>query len=131
MNPPPANQSYVQWMLTAGGTYGTAIYVLGGILTVWGLLNLAGTRNRAVVLVHIAASLLPVLVTLLAARPILGSISVVTMATSFTPPPGFLQDMGGLALRSITGPVATIVPTVLGLVQLARLQARERSSEEP
>lgn len=126
---PPANPSYAQWILTGGGTCGTAIFVVGGLVTVWGLVNLAGTRNRTIVLAQLAASLVPVLIVFLAARPILGALGVVTKATAFVPPPGFMEDMAGLALRSISGPLATVIPAILGLIQLARLQAKEGSGE--
>ena len=131
MNANGAGPSLLEWLWIGGGPYGKAIYVLGAILTLWGLVNFAGTRNRSFVLVQLAASLVPVLLVFLPAWPMLRSLAVVATAKSFTPPPGFMEDMGGLALRSLIGPVATVVPAALGLVHLARLQAREGSVDEP
>lgn len=133
MNPAPAaQQTMVQWLMNAGGLPGKAILFLGAVLTLWGILQLATMRNRTAAIVHLAMSLLPIGIALVTAWPIIGSLSVIQVGGAKLSPASMelvIADATLVTVRSITGPLATIVPTILGLIQLARLQGCERSND--
>ncbi len=130
--PGPAQETLLQWLMNAGGLPGQAILFLGAALTLWGILQLALMRSRAAAIVHLAMSLLPMVISLVTAWPVLGSLAVIqksAVALSATSTQMVIADATQVTVRSVTGPLATIVPTILGLIQLARLRTSERSGD--
>lgn len=135
MNPTPAGaaqETLIQWLMNAGGLPGKAILFLGAALTLWGILQLATMRSRPAAIVHLAMSLLPIGIALLTAWPIIGSLAVIQQGAAKLSAASMqmvITDATAVTIRCVTGPLATIVPAILGLIQLARLQTSERSIE--
>jgi hypothetical protein len=114
-------QSFAGFLLTGAGPLGTAIFVVGGILFLWGLINLAGRRNKATVLAHLTACAIPIGLTVLICNQAY-SVMAVIAASSVTPPPALLRDSAGALTSGVTGPIFTILPASLALIQLWRLR---------
>lgn len=143
MNPMPAaapvpagaaQETMLQWLMNAGGLPGQAILFLGVVLTLWGILQLALMRSRAAAIVHLAMSLLPITISLVTAWQIIGSLAVIQKSAAVLSAAStqmVIADATQVTVRCVTGPLATIVPTILGLIQLVRLQSREPETDSP
>jgi hypothetical protein len=120
----------LRWFLVSGEGYGVLIMVMGLLLSVWALVNLVAVRSRPVVLVQVFLSFLPLLVCLLAVSD--ATQDFMTMARSErAPKPSELAQAVSLGLVcGILGPLATLVPSLLGLVKLSLL-SREAQRDAP
>ncbi len=112
---------FLWWLLWGGDGYGLLILALGLLLSVWAFLNLALVRNRAVVLVQVFLSFLPLLVTLLAVSRATQELSVIALS-EVGPKPSEFAESASLGLTcGILGPLATLLPALVGLAKVALL----------
>ncbi len=106
------------WFLTSGEAYGLLIMTLGLLLFLWAVFNLLAARTRTVVFVQVFLSFLPILVSLFV---VCGAAQeFLKMATSDTAikPSEFARTVSLGLVCGILGPLATLVPGVLGLIKL-------------
>jgi hypothetical protein len=116
----PPKPSLLMFVIQSGGGYCLLILLLGALLTVWGLINLAFIKNRGSLIAQALLSFAPL------GLAFLGSCYSLQrfMIQVNLPGPPWPSDFATNALVGIfsglTGAMATGVPGVIGVFALAR-----------
>ena len=119
--PEVITESPLLWFLVSGEWYGILIIGLGLFLTVWAFVNLVVVRNRVVVLVQVFLSFLPLLVCLLALSRATQEFMIMGRSGTAIEASKLAQSISLALVCGILGPLATLLPALLGLVKLSLL----------
>jgi hypothetical protein len=119
-------QSLLLFLLKVGGGAGIGLVALGGLLTLWGLINLGFVKRRGALVSQALLSFLPI--SLAFVGMCVSAFRLLDMATAprSTRPEVVADTMAFALILGLFGSASTVVPALLGIVALARnLRATE------
>ena len=122
--------SILSVLLREGGPQGFGIVVLGLVLTLWGLINLALVRNRGMLVAQAFLAFLPLGVAFLAMCNGLSAFLELASAAGPPPRPELIAQTAVYAIANgIFGATATAVPAIIGIAALSKNRSSPKQSQ--
>jgi hypothetical protein len=116
----PPKQSLLMFVIQSGGGYCLWIVLLGGFLTLWGLINLAFVKNRGSLIAQALLSFAPLGLAFLGLCYSLQRFVIQVNAAGVPQPEDVATNTALAILSGLTGATAAGVPGVIGVLALAR-----------
>jgi hypothetical protein len=125
--PQQAQKAAFSALFEAGGFLSALIILLGLLLVVWGVLNLALARSRIVFLVHGLLCFVPLLLGLAGMCRGYSQFAAMVMSPAAPKPVEVARTMSFAMASGIFGSIATMVPAALCFIAIA-FKAKDGSS---
>jgi hypothetical protein len=124
-------QSLLMFVLQTGNGISLPIVALGGLLTLWGLINLAFVKNRGVLIAQALLSYAPLALSFLGLFIAFNRFLVLAAAAGPIDPEEVAQSTALGLMCGLAGTISTAVPGVIGVLAMARNLRRPATTFPP